>query len=249
MPSDRGAHPEDPKLFRSSELPALRAAVHDLSWLWSRDYGDAAKKLVGDRYRLTRRQRDAVARSACSDTERAQRLKNRLHPEDIVGGWLDIDAFNVLITIETALGGGYIFAGRDTAFRDVNPVQGTYRVVNQTAPAIELMAEAVCRLDLKGIRWHLDQSVSNVGRVKSRLADGAPNTSVEWTILVGEDVDGVLRDSKKPVVTSDSWVLDGAKEWFHLEAWLHDWHLSDVNLVDLRPDGERTRPLSIAPEI
>src|SRR5205814_1075744 len=55
----RGAHPEDRKLFADDQLPALRTAVRELSWLLSRDYSiKAALKLVGDRHALAERIRD-----------------------------------------------------------------------------------------------------------------------------------------------------------------------------------------------
>jgi hypothetical protein len=138
MTFHRGVHPEDQEQFSPSQLPVLRAAVRDLSWLRSRGYGDASSvEMVGDRYRLKRRQRDAVARSACSDAERAHRLVRRREPSSLVGHWIDIDGFNVLISVEGLLGGAYVFIGRDRAYRDVDPVQGTYRVVEETEPAIE----------------------------------------------------------------------------------------------------------------
>ena len=175
MPSNRGAHPEDAEQFGSDQLDRLRGAVRDLSWLRSRGYsGPAVRKLVGDRYRLKRRQRNAVARSACSDAERKHRLHARLSPHAVVGETVHVDAFNALITIEAALGGAYLFVGRDTAYRDVDPLQGTYRVVRQTTPALELLATTLQSLAPETVIWHLDRSVSNLGRVKARLKEVIP---------------------------------------------------------------------------
>ena len=135
--SHRGHHPEDPQQFGGDQLPRLREAVRDLSWLRTRGYGDnAAQTLVGDRYALKRRQRDAVARSACSDDEKAHRLDARQEESDLNGRVVHVDGFNVLITAEALLGGAYLFVGRDSALRDVHPVQGTYRTVDETGDAI-----------------------------------------------------------------------------------------------------------------
>lgn len=244
MPSDRGAHPEDEELFARSSIPLLRRAVRDLSWLRSRGYGDtAAKKIVGNRYRLKRRQRDAVARSSCTDDERAHRLAARLKPGAVSGQWLEIDGFNVLITTEAALGGAYLFVGRDSAYRDVNPVQGTYRVVRQTQRAVEILAMTCTSLDIDGATWHLDRSVSNVGRVKAHLTEGALGESVQWHVNIGEDVDRALIDARHAVVTSDSSILNASEQWLHLEALVQARHVPDANLVDLRPDGERSSPI------
>lgn len=244
MPSNRGAHPGDEELFARPRIPVLRRAVRDLSWLRSRGYGDtAAKEIVGNRYRLKCRQRNAVARSSCTDDERARRLAARLEPKAVSGEWLEIDGFNVLITTEAALGGAYLFVGRDSAFRDVNPVQGTYRIVQQTRRAIEILAMTCASLEINGATWHLDRSVSNVGRVKAHLAEGASGESVQWHIDIQEDVDRVLIDARHPVVTSDSSILNASEQWLHLEALGQARYVPDANLVDLRPDGERSSPI------
>lgn len=241
MPSDRGPHPEDAEQFGPAQYGRLRAAVRDLSWLRSRGYGDgAAQKLVGDRYRLKRRQRDAVARSACSDAERAHRLRARKSPQKVAGREIHVDTFNVLITVEAALGGAYLFVGRDTAYRDVNPLKGTYRIVRQTRPAIELLRDTLQSLDIAGVTWHLDRSVSNVGRVKERLADASPTADFAWRLVEEGDVDTALRDASGPIVTSDSAILDAVGTWLHLEALVHAHQVPDANVVDLRPNGERS---------
>lgn len=241
MPSDRGPHPEDADQFGAPQHSQLRAAVRDLSWLRSRGYSGAApQKLVGDRYQLKRRQRDAVARSACTDAERAHRLHARLSPREVTGREVHIDAFNVLITLEAALGGAYLFVGRDTAYRDVNPLKGTYRVVRQTRPAIGLLTDTLRSLAPAGVTWHLDRSVSNVGRLKERLAEASPEGAFAWRLRVAEDVDATLCNASAPVVTSDSAILDATDVWLHLEALVHHHHTLDANVVDLRPDGERS---------
>lgn len=241
MSSNRGAHPEDAEQFGTAQSARLRAAVRDLSWLRSREYGDrAAQKLVGDRYRLKRRQRDAVARSACSDAERAHRLHARLPPREVSDREVHVDAFNVLITVEAVLGGAYLFVGRDTAYRDVNPLKGTYRIVRQTRPAIERLTDTLRVLAPARVTWHLDRSVSNVGRVKERLADASSASDYAWGVVEEENVDAALRNTSNLVVTSDSEILDAANSWLHLEALVHAHHVPEANVVDLRPDGERS---------
>jgi hypothetical protein len=244
MPSNRGAHPEDAEQFGADQHQRLRAAVRDLSWLRSRGYsGPAVRKLVGDRYRLKRRQRNAVARSACSDAERKHRLHVRLPPQAVAENTVHVDAFNALITVEAALGGAYLFLGRDTAYRDVDPLQGTYRVVRQTKPALELLTMTLQGLAPAETTWHLDRSVSNVGRVKERLTEALSDTDLAWRVVEEGDVDAALRSTSAPVVTSDSVILDAADAWLPLEALVHQRHVSDANVVDLRPDGERAARL------
>src|SRR5437764_7089805 len=105
----RGAHPEDRKLFADDQLPALRTAVRELSWLLSHDYTiKGALKLVGDRHSLTERQRLAVSRAACSDQSKDRRAATRFRAQEVAGEDLIIDGFNLIITVEAALSGGVL---------------------------------------------------------------------------------------------------------------------------------------------
>jgi len=239
MASHRGAHPEDDEQFSHSQLPVLRAAVQDLAWLRTRGYGDSsAIKIVGDRYRLKRRQRDAVARSACSDAERAHRLVRRRTPTTLSGCWVDVDGFNVLISVEGVLGGAYLFIGRDRAYRDVDPVQGTYRIVEETDAALRVIHTVVKDREVRGLTWWLDAHVSNVGRLRSRLADFG-GTALGWEIRVREDVDSQLQESDRVVATSDSGILDHVDAWCSLEQAVTEHLSSPTNIRDLRPQTEQ----------
>lgn len=242
VPSPRGAHPEDDKQFAPAQVPTLRAAVHDLAWLRTRGYGDPSSlKTVGNRYRLTRRQRNAVARSACTNGQRAHRLVRRREPTSLTGRWIEVDTFNVLISVEGMLGGAFLFLGRDRAYRDVDPIRGTYRVVEETCPALEIILAAMKRTRIKGLVWWLDAHVSNVGRVKSRLADLTPS-SLGWEIKVRESVDEELIQSEGIVATSDSAVLDQIEAWCSVEQMVRSHYGGTPNVRDLRPSTDRSSP-------
>ncbi|HEX9919706.1 MAG TPA: DUF434 domain-containing protein, partial [Pyrinomonadaceae bacterium] len=134
----RGAHPADRQLFAADRLADLRTAVAELSWLLTRGYAsNSALKLVGDRYELTERQRFCVSRAACSDASLEGRAARRLHPNEIKGGQLIVDGFNLIITAEAALGGGLLMLCRDGCVRDLSSVHGTYRAVSETERALQ----------------------------------------------------------------------------------------------------------------
>lgn len=237
MTRHRGAHPQDPAQFGPDARPRLRRAVTDLSWLRTRGYGDnAALELVGNRYGLKRRQRNAVARSACSDAERAHRLATSLAGDALDGRPVAIDGFNQLITLEAALGSAYVFVGRDGALRDVDPVQGTYRTVAETDPAIEAAGTALEAT--AAVTWHLDEHVSNVGRVRARLERAAARNGWSWRVEQGRAVGDALTASEAAVATSDSRILDRAQAWVNLVARAMRV-ASASNVVDLRPQDER----------
>lgn len=237
MASHRGPHPEDDEQFSSSQVPRLRAAVHDLSWLRTRGYGDsAALKIVGDRYRLRRRQRNAVARSWCTDAQAAHRRTRRRSRSNLAGRWIEVDGFNVVITLEGALGGAYLFVGRDGAYRDVDPVKGTYRIVEETRPAVRAIRRAVRSIGVAGLTWRLDAHVSNVGRLVEHLTDLSPS-DLGWTVRVQENVDETLIRRSNPVATSDSEIFDQIDEWCSLEAIVLPHLRVEPEIRDLRPRG------------
>ena len=57
----------------------------------------------------------------------ARRLKGLPAASELAGSDLLIDGFNVLTTIEAALGGAVVLACRDETYRDIAGLHGTYR--------------------------------------------------------------------------------------------------------------------------
>ena len=213
----RGPHPEDAKLFTPQTRPTLRQAVEDMSWLLTSGYADKSSlKLVGDRYALTRRQRLAVMRCACSDQQRDHRKDRQVSPETIAGQTLVLDGYNVLITIEAALARGVLFVARDGCIRDLAGIHGTYRKVEETAPAIEVIAYVLNTLNPADVRWLLDKPVSNSGRLKKRLSAFAEERKSNWQVELALSPDKILAASEHSIATSDSAVLDKCRHWLNL---------------------------------
>lgn len=167
----RGAHPDDQRLFAPEWHERLRTAVSEYSWLLSRGYApDSSLKLVGDRYDLEARQRTAVMRSACSDEALAQRRRTCIPLAACRGGRIAIDGYNLLIALESALSGGLLLIGRDGACRDLASLHGSYRKVQETVPALELIIDHLTAAGVAAVDFYLDRPVSNSGRLKVVLA-------------------------------------------------------------------------------
>jgi hypothetical protein len=213
----RGPDPRDAALFAPECLGALRTATAELSWLLSRGYaGPSGLKLVGDRHGLTERQRMAVRRCACPDAARAARRGRRVEAGAIRGRRLLIDGFNVLTTVEAALGGAVVLEGRDGSYRDLAGVHGTYRKVAETRPAILLVGETLEALGAGPCRWLLDRPVSNSGRLAAALREEAAGQGWTWEVEVVMAPDALLRGSAEIVATADAAILDAAGSWFPL---------------------------------
>ncbi|NOX55161.1 MAG: DUF434 domain-containing protein [Planctomycetes bacterium] len=213
----RGPHPADRRLFEPKTWPILRAAVADLSWLLSRGYSDvAALKLVGDRYRLTERQRKAVMRSSCSDAALADRAAKQVAPERLQKQTVLVDGFNVLTTIEAALADGIVLVGRDGCYRDLASMHGSYRKVEETPPAITLIGEVLAELQVAEVVWYLDRPVSNSGRLSVLIRELSQQHGWAWTVELVDNPDPVLAAAQDVVASADSVVLDRCRAWFSL---------------------------------
>jgi hypothetical protein len=213
----RGRNPEDDRLFAIDQWPRLRLAVSDLSWLLSRGYASpSALKIVGDRYELEQRQRMAVARCACSDQARLARRQRQVEIAAVEGRRLEIDGFNVLLTIEAALSRGVLLLARDGCLRDIASVHGTYRQVDETTPAILQIAEKLDDWQPSLCVWYLDAPVSNSGRLAQQLRSLGESRRTPWEVQLVNSPDQVLRRSEGIVATADSAVLDHCLAWLNL---------------------------------
>ncbi|HEU5236539.1 MAG TPA: DUF434 domain-containing protein [Pyrinomonadaceae bacterium] len=230
----RGAHPEDRKLFGDDQLPRLRAAVQELSWLLTRDYAiKGAVKLVGDRHSLTDRQRLAVSRAACSDQSRQHRASTRIESKELFSADLIIDGFNLIITIEAALSGGVLFRCRDGCVRDLSSVHGSYRSVNETTGAILLVGESLATLRVDSVDWILDRPVSNSGRLAKLLRDTAGQNGWPWTVATSFNPDREIVSATKIVITADGPLLDQIHRWTNFNRHLIENRLDGAWLIDL----------------
>lgn len=232
----RGPHPDDLKLFARETWPLLATAIDDLCWLLSRGYPtDAARKLVGDRYHLTARQRIAVERCSCSEASAAGRRSRQATAEAIRGRPLWLDGYNVLTTVEAALSGGVILAGRDGCYRDMASMHGSYRKVVETLPALEHLGRTAAELGLSECRWYLDRPVSNSGRLRAILEQVGADHGWPWHAELVQDPDGLLAQSGQLVATADSAILDQCTAWFNLARETIARHVPDALIPDLGP--------------
>lgn len=228
----RGQHPADPSLFSSAQLPKLSMAVYDLSWLLGKGYSEkAAVKLVGDRYRLKQRQRMAIQRAVCTEIQKLNRQDKALEIYEVKDRKMLIDGLNLLITIESALSHGLIFEGLDGCYRDLASVHGTYKKVQETPQAIQLIGEVLHDLGTGPVTWLLDKPVSNSVRIKQLLCGLAEANNWPWDVELVNNPDSILMHSIVPIISSDSMILDHTECWFNLPKYLIDTYIPDAVIL------------------
>lgn len=230
----RGPNPRDRDLFSAENLADLRAATADLCLLLSMGYPEnASLKLVGDRFALQQRQRMAVARSSCTKEQAESRQTKLRSVRAVKNGPLEIDGFNLLITIESALAGGTIIVGQDGAYRDIASLHGTFRAVEETEPALQMIGEYLGDSTSVDVLWLLDRPVSNSGKIKRLIEELAIRNEWPWEVELVQDPDADLKLSPHTVVTADSVILDHCSSWANLAREIIRSRVPSAQICDL----------------
>lgn len=218
MAKNRGKEGRDDYLFGKDFMKRkIKEAVSDMSFLLERGYGESSScELVGNRYKLNKRQQQAIkgmsaAESAVKSRNLKQLEKHTLSEKEII-----IDGFNQIILMESMLSNAYLFKGKDGAFRDLSSLHGTYKSVNQTEEALRLIGDFFKVNNVKKVIWVFDQPVSNSGRMKTKLISMAEKYGYNWEIILENNPDKIIAESKLVAVTSDAWILDRVESWFNL---------------------------------
>ena len=145
---------------------------------------------------------------------------------------MNIDGFNLIITLEVALSGSPILLGKDGVYRDLAGLRGTYRLIDKTDAALNLTGKTLKDLNVPMVKFYLDSPVSNSGRLKTKILE----CSEQWRIPVEIDlipnVDAVLA-GKERIITGDSIILDECKSWLNLSRKIIEDHIQDAWVVDL----------------
>ncbi|HCA07043.1 DUF434 domain-containing protein [Chryseobacterium sp.] len=230
---NRGKNTGDDVIFGSQkQVDKLKMAVEDMMYLLSRGYAEkASSELVGNRYKLKTRQIQALRGASASEKQIKHRKDKQLEVSELKNKILYLDGFNVLILMESLLSGAYIFEGADGCFRDLSGVHGTYKRVNQTQRAVELVAAFFQKAEVQKIIWIFDKPVSNSGRIKQIVLDFAHENKLNWEAELEFNPDKFLAENSEIAVSSDAWILDHCQQWFNLIAHLITVEKLEVNLI------------------
>ena len=221
----RGYVPKDTVEFGPKATAKLTAAAQDLAFLLDRGYDTkSASTFVGNHHLLSERQRLALARitSPRAALEERERKRLREAPEALV-----LDGFNTIITLEVALSGSLLLEGMDSTIRDLAGLRGSYRIVDKTVRAVELLLARLEALGVKEALFYLDQQVSNSGRLRALLLDKAAERGVQIQVELHPSVDGVLSRLEN-VVTTDAIILDKCGSWYNLNRKLIEETISEA---------------------
>ena len=68
----------------------------------------------------------------------------------------------------------------DGSIRDLAGLRGTYRLIDKTYIALDILGEILKKLKIKGVNFYIDAPVSNFGKLKTAIYE----TSEKWDVDV-----------------------------------------------------------------
>ncbi len=207
---------------------AARSALGDYQYLVERGYpARPAIELVGNRYRLTREERNTLYRGVVSRARAADRKKRVIEPREVcrrpdvgqaasglpapAGPVVLIDGHNVLYTIRAYLSGVAVFLCTDGVLRDAGAAHGKHPPPERLAELCGILSGACASLH-GGLRPTvlLDAQLSSVELLVEALRSAFTMHALEFEVRVTREVDRELLSANPPAVIagSDSVLLD-----------------------------------------
>lgn len=234
----RGVDPQDDRWFSKEAVLKLQKAQEEVEWLLNRGYKiNGIMDLVGGSYQFSARQRQALKRSTSTKDDYGKRKKRLLPYSSAKDGTIYIDGFNLIITLEVALSGGVLILGNDGVVRDIAGLQGSYRIIDKTDKALELIGKSFGELKVHHAKFFLDAPVSNSGRLREKILKHSLNWNFSTEVELVPNADPILWELER-TVTGDSVILDNCPSWFNMSRKIIEDYIEAANLVDLSGENK-----------
>lgn len=227
----RGFDEDDKRWFSKKELIRLKKAHEEIKWLLDRDYKlDSLITFIGDRYQFSLRQRNALKRSTCSTTEENLRKSKELNINELNNKTINIDGFNLIITLEVALSNGTLIMGNDNNIRDLAGLRGTYKLIDKTDLALDLLYKIFKKMKVKQVNFFLDSPISNSANLKLKILEYSTKYKVSTDVLLVNNPDIIL-EKLEFVITSDFAILNKCISYFNLSKFIISKYLNNHGLI------------------
>lgn len=211
----RGYHEEDEKLFNAENMDKISRCAYETAFLLERGYPLKSAVTISSNHRLlNERQRNAMARMTACPYRLSLRKAHQLTALE-PGCTVNIDAFNAVVIMETALSHSVLMKCMDGCIRDLSGLSGTYAIIQVTDPAIDHILHKLIELQVgKAVFW-IDSPVSNSGRLKTHIAERAEQLSFPIDIRMVHNADTELKKLDH-VISGDSEIIEQCQSWYNL---------------------------------
>ena len=196
-------------------------AAEDLRYLLNRNYNrDQALTFVGDHYKLHKEERFILYRAIYSQKEVRERKEKTISFEELQGKTLTIDAYNVIIVLETMLKGKELIESDDSFVRDISGVFGKHKITKTTYHAISLILQTRKQNPPKKTLIFFDSPVSKSGELAAITRRKMEEHGINGTAQVVKQADNAVIRRGEVAATSDSVILQKAKKTFDLAGYI-----------------------------
>lgn len=228
----RGFVPTDAIEFNEQNIKLLKTAQKDICTFINRGYGiDKTTGFVGNHFKLSARQRLALKRAISSNDDIQKRMEHNISklPENST---IYIDGLNLIITLEVALSNSTLLKCMDNTVRDLAGLRGTYKIIDKTDMALDLIGKKFTDMNISKAVFYLDSPVSNTGRLKQKILEFSEhwNFDVEVNLVLNADV---VLEKLYNVITTDCIILNKCQSWLNTSFEIIVENIENIKLIDL----------------
>ncbi len=213
----------------------LKEAATDLRFLLSRGYQRrSAIELVGNRWNLNQEARHILYRAVFSLEEVKRRKWNEVEIEETRGKTVAIDAYNILITLESILKGLLLIKGDDGYLRDISRVFNKYKQSSYTLQSIQLILKKLQPYQPAKILFFLDQGISHSGELAALIRGELKQYNMNGDAETVSQSDKSVETIGEVVISNDRVVLENALAHLNLiSLLLKNLPIPEINLLDI----------------
>ena len=193
---------------------------------------DPVVTFISNRYQFSNRQRDCIKRVVCTNEQKEIRKSKVLSIDKLSEGTIYIDGFNLIITLEVALSKGTLIVGSDDNIRDLAGLRGTYKVINKTEEALNLIYKFLEENNCKSVIFYLDSPVSNSGNLKYKILECVKDRNIDVNVELVNNADVILEKLDR-VVSSDAVIIDKCISYFNLSKIIIEKYIKNANAIKL----------------
>lgn len=209
-----------------------------------------ALEWVGDRYRLTRTEREALNRGVFGQREALGRRSRMCLGAAWRSGLLAVDGHNVHITMESAMLGRQLVRANDGALRDLAGLSARFRMTEASLGVVDAICGFLQKYPPREVLFLFDAPMSHSGNLASAYRERLRAFGLAGDARAVPVPERELPYAVCTVAGSDRAVLDASVRWIDLAGWILDeagafFPVLDFSRFILSADGragETSRP-------
>lgn len=205
----------------TSTVSKLSLPAQDIRYLLERGYPKTSSiRFVSNHYRLKENERHVLTRVIVPPQTAVARNKKHLTCREVTGKNILVDGYNVLIAIESMIGGHILWLCDDGFVRDTRGVFRSHSNSDITMEAVKQMCSLLLRCNVPFVKILLDSQMSQSGQLANLIRHEMALLSLQGEVSTSVHADFDLKNagSQYVVATADGIVIDAVEKVIDLPA-------------------------------